>query len=170
MKNCQSLKENCLRCAGTHIFHKCPVQNPDNYKCFHCGGVHAACSKTCPIILKKAENKKKHALRKTSQYSDIVKSNMNALNPIQPNIHQQLFNLTINIINFIIDILSNLTKAQESLDENPEFFLSLINHRFGNKVCESIKLNLFQSMDNDDHDSTPEDFENYNQSTNAQDD
>ena len=51
--------EICLRCSGSHSYKTCPVINKANYICANCNGCHAACSKSCPVMISKEEDIKK---------------------------------------------------------------------------------------------------------------
>ena len=55
----------CLRCAKAHNFKACKMKDDSKLKCSNCKGtcsdlLHAACSKSCPVLAKRAQIKKTH--------------------------------------------------------------------------------------------------------------
>ncbi|CAF0957339.1 unnamed protein product [Brachionus calyciflorus] len=57
--NCNN-KTKCLRWSGIDHIHKtCKITDANKFKCANCGGNHAACSKTCPELIKAVDEKKR---------------------------------------------------------------------------------------------------------------
>ena len=131
---CPSKIPVCLRCNGSHSHKNCKINDPKEYLCANCGGKHAACSKTCPELIKATQEKEKKVIAKISNQSNQtikrVESSQQKLN--------QTYN-PVNLIKFIIDLVKNLRGVTSSIHTDPRPLLKMINQNFGAQITNQIE-------------------------------
>ena len=148
-KNCKN-EEICLRCAGKHNFKNCKITDEKNLLCSNCQGNHAACSKSCPVIIKRLENKKnkidltfKSEENKNKHHQAPTVSNTYRINnessPTSFLIDQKINNAILNILKFLI-----FNTITASIYDDSTEFTKLIENNFGQKFNLQIQSKLAQ--------------------------
>ena len=162
--NCPHLDENptCVRCRGNHSHVNCKINDPALYKCVNCPGNHPSCSRQCPAIIQETNRKKIQIESKTSKtvtsnftriYSDSNSTNSRS----NPNVH--LENLAKSMLNLLIDTVKLFNQVTESIEENPQFFVNLVNKNLGPNYANFVMNKL-----------VAEQQENHNMSSNSDED
>ena len=153
-ENCPD-KDNsptCVRCSGKHSHEKCSIKDPALFKCVNCYENHPSCSKQCQALIndvnrKKAEIEAKASKKASSQFNRVF-SESNTVYNIKPIAHASLDHIVKSLLNLLIDIIRHLNLVTASVEENPQFFVNLVNKNLGknysafvsNKITSDINL------------------------------
>ena len=169
-RNCRN-EETCLRCSGKHNFKNCQVTEEKDLLCNNCKGNHAACSKSCPIIIKRIESKK----NKTNliiKPGENLNYRVNSLTTANKNnsesttlsfiIEQKINTAVLNILKFLIDLVANFNSITSAIYEDPTELIKLIENTFGNKYSSQIQSKLDQYQDNHSDDNNESDSDDSN--------
>jgi hypothetical protein len=140
--------QTCVRCAKQHPL-PCKITNSAEFKCVNCLQNHASCSKSCPKLMEEAKRKKtlleQKMTKKSQQYTRVPSAQ-----PVQTNkpIENQNNNQMLNLILFVIEIIKNFAKFQESIDNDPSEVGKLVTNFFGPSFAKTIENQLNQEITN----------------------
>lgn len=138
------------RCAKKHNYKNCDVTDPKDYVCVNCKQNHAACSKSCPELIKAVEEKKAKSTNKVDSEATQFTRNYSNFNRDKSQNTQNTQNQTIALIKLIIDLFKNLSLVTQSVHDNPSKILNIISNNLGNEIGSQISNFLFTNLDQED--------------------
>ena len=137
------------------------MKDETRLKCANCKGNHAACSKSCPVLIKRNEKKKSKSESIINSKPTLQQPSLKHLQP-DPNLanhfNEQIRSTTLKFLHLLIDILTNFQTIQESIFETKEPILQLINKYFDQSFNAELEGKLSQLSANND-DSDDDDYE-----------
>ncbi|CAF1019702.1 unnamed protein product [Brachionus calyciflorus] len=142
--NCQEKEEVCLRCSQNHNFKKCPIKNPQEFRCANCRGDHAACSKSCSKLIIAVEAKKQKLDKKMERTQPMVRLNS------QFKSNQIPLSQALGLVKLIIELFKNLNQVTAAANEDPTPILNLITQNLGSEFSQQIGSSLFRRLDQED--------------------
>lgn len=142
--NCTAKTETCLRCAKDHSFKKCPVKDPKEYQCVNCGQNHAACSKSCPELIKAVEAKKQKLDKKIQTTKPMTRIYSQNQQDGIPN------KQAIGMVKLMIELFKNISRITAAANEDPGPIVDLINQNLGHEFGTQMSNILFKNIDIDD--------------------
>lgn len=137
---CRNQNPVCLRCSESHDHKDCLVDKIKGpFKCANCNGPHAAVDKSCPKIIE-------HMKRRTSPTNDFIRIQSDGLtyHDQRGTLNKQTSNNNHipvnNVIQFIFELLRDLGQYQSEVhQQQPNNFLNLVKHYFGNQIKTNIQ-------------------------------
>ncbi|CAF0903066.1 unnamed protein product [Brachionus calyciflorus] len=140
----KSKNPTCLKCSKKHSYKNCPNNDPSKYRCANCNGNHAACSKSCEIIINEVKRKKELLEKKTNKTASKFTRNESAQHnkPSNPSVDNNNMN---NMILFIIEILKKFNNIHEIIYEKPNEISKLVTNHFGLSCGRFIHNHLSQA-------------------------
>jgi hypothetical protein len=150
-----------LKCAENHSHTKCPLNqkdDPSKYRYANCNGNHAACSKSCEIIIKEVQRKKDLLEKKTKKLTSNF-TRVQSANNEHKNNHQFVnynTNQITNLILFIINILKEFNNIHEAIYEKPEKISKLVSNHFGQDYGTYIQNHLARNAIEEEMDDDSE--------------
>ena len=136
------------------------MKDDSKLNCSNCKGNHAACSKSCPVLAKRAQIKKTHvdslSIVRPASLDSSKNKNLQET-PVSKLINDQIQPTILKFLLLLIDILSNFQSIQESIFENKAPLLQLINNYFGESFNDELDKKLTQLGDSNNDDEDDED-------------
>ena len=142
------------------------MKDETRLKCANCNGNHAACSKSCPVLTNRNVKKKSKLETITTSIPSLQKPIPKHHQP-DPNLanhfNEQIRSITLKFLHLLIDILTNFQSIQETIFENKQPILQLINKYFDQSFNAELECKLSQlsatNEESDDDDYEGSDYE-----------